>query len=75
MNFNFKGMQSLGLFTQLGLQIAGPIVVGAIFGNWLDGKFDTGSILTVVFLILGIYIGLSGAWKLVRTEIKRKNDD
>lgn len=67
-----KGMQSLALFTQLGLTLAGPMVVGAVFGNWLDEKFGTGWIWTVVFLILGVYTGVSGAWKMIRTEVKRK---
>lgn len=71
-----KGLQSLTLVTQLGINIAGPPVLGVLFGQWLDGKFDTGSRWAMILLFVGILTGISSAWKTIRAEIQNnKNDD
>lgn len=66
------GLQSLTLVTQLGLTIAIPIVLGAMAGHWLDVKFGTGMILSIILIFLGIAGGIAGAWHLITAVVKWK---
>jgi ATP synthase protein I len=67
-----SSLESLTLITQLGLTIAIPIVLGAMAGHWLDVKFSTGMIFSIILLFLGIAGGIAGAWHLVTAVIKWK---
>jgi ATP synthase protein I len=49
---------------QLGFIIAIPIVLGAILGSFLDGKFHTSPILLLIGLLLGLTSGIYGAYRL-----------
>ena len=42
----------------LGLQLAITVTVLVFLGIWLDGKFNTKPILTIVFAFLGVFAGL-----------------
>ena len=42
----------------LGMQLALTVTVMVFLGIWLDGKFDSSPILTIVFAFLGIFAGL-----------------
>jgi len=55
---------SLALIGQLGFTIAIPIALGAILGNYLDGKFNTHHILLLLGLLLGLISGIYGAYRL-----------
>ena len=35
-------------------------------GRWLDGRFDTHPVLTLVFLVIGLLIGFYGAYQQLR---------
>jgi len=51
-----------------------PAAAGAVLGSWLDGRFGTGRMLTIV--VLGIMLILS--WVVVvrwYRSVKRKLDD
>jgi len=50
--FNVISMSSVGL--ELGLSV----VVGALFGRWLDSKAGTSPWLLLLFLVLGFVAGL-----------------
>lgn len=65
-------LESLTLITQLGLTIAIPIVLGAMAGRWLDGRFETGTVFSILLLVLGIGGGITGAYHLVARVIKSK---
>ena len=45
------------------------IVLPTLFGRWLDGKFDTAPTWTLVFLVLGLVIGLVGAYQQLQTVL------
>jgi hypothetical protein len=45
----------------IGSYVALCIVLGTLGGRWLDGQFDTGSLLTVVGLFFGLAIAIYGA--------------
>ncbi len=62
----------LTLITQLGLTMAIPIVLGAMAGHWLDVKFGTEAIFSVILILLGIAGGIAGAWRLVASVTKWK---
>jgi|GEM_PF-4254207 F0F1-type ATP synthase assembly protein I len=49
--------------SSLGWEIAIPIVGGAILGNYLDRKFDSGIYLTMILLVLGI---MAAAYFVIR---------
>ena len=45
----------------IGTYIAVCIVLGTLGGRWLDSQFDTGTLLTVIGLFLGLGLALYGA--------------
>lgn len=51
----------------LGLQLAATVTIMVFIGVWLDGKFKTEPILTVVFSFLGI---VSGLYNFIKTVLK-----
>lgn len=57
----------------LGVLIGGS----AVLGHWLDGKFGTDPILTVVLLFLGLAVGLYDAFGRLRqlVAMNDKNDN
>jgi ATP synthase protein I len=56
----------LALFGQLGFTIAIPIIALAILGNYLDGRFNTTPLLTLLGLLLGLISGIFGAYRLLK---------
>jgi ATP synthase protein I len=53
-----KTYSEIGPYLSLGLQLAVTVTVMVFVGLWLDGKFDTRPVLTVVFAFLGIIAGM-----------------
>mgnify|MGYP000915960666 CR=1 FL=1 len=45
-------------YLSLGLQLAVTVTIMIFIGIWLDGKFNTKPILTVVFAFLGVITGM-----------------
>lgn len=68
-----NGLKALSLWTQLGISLAGPIVLGALAGRWLDDKFGTDKIFFIILLVLGVAVGVSGAYGMVRELIKTED--
>lgn len=54
----------LGLATEAVLGTAVLIGLGVWAGNWLDAKFDTDPIFTVLLPILGVILGLARMVKM-----------
>ena len=44
----------------IGTYVALCIVLGTLGGRWLDGRFDTGNLLTVIGLFLGLVLAIYG---------------
>ena len=59
------GLIGIGAF--LATVIAGMTVVGSL----LDRRFDTEPLLTLVFLALGLVVGLYGAYTQLREVMRR----
>lgn len=58
--------------SEIGFAIAVPISVGALFGVWLDNKFNSHPKLTLSFLFVGIALAFLGLFSLVRTFTNKK---
>jgi len=67
----FSAMSAFALVGQLGLVVVTPIVLGALAGAWLDARAETGGLLLIGCLLLGLGGGLAGAWRIVMREISR----
>lgn len=61
--------RSLSDAMSLGLSMVAAVALGYLGGQWLDGYFGTGMILTIVGLLFGVATGFKMIWE--RTN--RKN--
>jgi ATP synthase protein I len=57
---------SLALVGQLGLTIAIPLALGTILGNYLDGLTNMKLLFVFLGLLLGLIVGIYGAYRLFR---------
>jgi F0F1-type ATP synthase assembly protein I len=64
--WNSPAFGLLGIGTFLATSIVGMAVVG----HWLDGRFDTEPVWTLVFLVLGLLLGFYGAYVQLRDFIR-----
>ena len=60
----------LTLVTQLGLVVVGTILAGLVIGYFIDKKFETAPVFTVVFIVLGIAAGLFNAYQMIMRKMK-----
>lgn len=58
--------------SQVGLVMIIPMILGAAFGHWLDRKFGTDGLWSVLLLLLGIAGGFYGAYNQIAAVIKKK---
>ncbi|MCS7066648.1 MAG: AtpZ/AtpI family protein [Fimbriimonadales bacterium] len=59
----------------VGFALAGPILVGALLGVWLDNRFNTAPWLTLILLLVGIVAGFTQMIRLLnrlQNEQERK---
>lgn len=64
--------------SSIGLVFVLSIVIGALIGVWLDGKFGTKPWFTLFFLFIGIASGVRNAYIFIKKAIaleKKKDDD
>ena len=57
----------------IGTSLAVWIVVPTIVGHWLDSRFDTDPLITLVFLVLGLMVGFFDAYRRLRDVIRQSN--
>jgi ATP synthase protein I len=57
---------SLALVGQLGFTIAIPLALGTILGNYLDGLTKMNLLFLFLGLLLGLVVGIYGAYRLFR---------
>lgn len=62
----------LSLISQVGLMILISILGCTFVGKFLDSKFNTSPILTLIFLVLGIGGAFMGVYKTLIVYTKRK---
>lgn len=61
----------------VGFALAVWVVGGALLGSYLDGRWDTRPVLTLVLLTLGLIIGCYDAYRRLReviASVEKKNE-
>ncbi|MCX5743906.1 MAG: AtpZ/AtpI family protein [Proteobacteria bacterium] len=51
--------------SSVGLEFGLAVIMGLLFGRWLDGKAGTDPWFMILFLLLGFVAGLRGIWRAV----------
>jgi F0F1-type ATP synthase assembly protein I len=57
--------------SEIGLLIALPITLGALFGWWLDDKFATKPRMMLSLLVFGVIIGFSNLFLVIKQYTKQ----
>ncbi len=70
-----KAIWAIALFSQLGLSMAIPIIAGAMLGGYLDKKYNTNAAFLIIFLLLGIFAGFTGSYRLIKMVNERKDKE
>ena len=65
---------SLALAAQMGLLLAGSVLVSLFLGLWIDARLDSRPWATLLLAALGILIGSVGVSRLGSSMIKRLED-
>jgi ATP synthase protein I len=63
--------KEIGPYLGLGLQLAVTVSIMVFIGVWLDGKFNTDPVLTIIFAFLGVFAGL---YTFIKSVLKAGND-
>ncbi len=63
----FQTYREVGPYLGLGTQLAATIVLMFFLGRWLDSKFATDPILTILFSFLG---GTAGIYNFIKTTLR-----
>ena len=58
----------------VGFFIGGSIVLGVVVGLWLDSRLNTGPILVIVGLLLGIIVAFYGVYRMLLPFLSNKRD-
>jgi F0F1-type ATP synthase assembly protein I len=61
-------------FVGVGWYIGLCIVLGAVGGLWLDNKFNTKPVLTIVGLILGVALAFYGVYRMLVPLLDNKRN-
>jgi ATP synthase protein I len=65
-------MRQIGLLTMVPMLLAASPIIGLLIGNYIDKKFGTGPVFTIIFLIIGFVAGARQVANVVR---KAQKDD
>jgi ATP synthase protein I len=61
--------------SSVGLEFGLAVVIGALFGRWLDGELGTTPWLLLVFIVLGFVAGLRGLLRGINRMDRDAADD
>ncbi len=53
-----RNTRAISLAFSIGFSLAGPVILGALLGYWLDGRFGTSPTWTMILTLLGMVAGL-----------------
>lgn len=59
----------------IGWYIALCLVVGVGLGLWLDRRWDTGIVLTLIGLLLGLLLAIYGAYEMLIPLLRSRQDN
>ena len=57
----------------IGSYLATAIVVPTVIGHYLDGRFGTEPVLTLVLLVVGLMAGFLGAYRQLQDVLRETN--
>lgn len=57
----------------IGSFLATAIVVPTVIGHYLDGRFGTEPVLTLVLLVIGLMAGFLGAYRQLQDVLRETN--
>lgn len=60
-----RNTRALSLAFSIGFALAGPVILGALLGYWLDGRFGTSPTWTMILTLLGMGAGLAQLIRIV----------
>jgi F0F1-type ATP synthase assembly protein I len=66
--------KALSIFFQLGISILIPILLCVFLGRLLDDFFNTGGIIFIIFILLGVGAGFRSAYDLTKSFCEEKNE-
>ncbi len=61
-----KTSRDVGPYLGLGTQLAATIILMFFLGRWLDGRFETEPILTILFAFIG---GAAGTYNFIKIAL------
>jgi predicted F0F1-ATPase subunit len=59
-------LKFLGLITQIGITVVITVLITTAIGVYLDRRFKTNAIFTLVFIVIGSVSGIWSAYKLIQ---------
>jgi ATP synthase protein I len=66
----------LGMTGLIGWSVAGPTIVGALLGLWLDRRHpQAAQSWTLALLVAGLVVGCANAWRWVSEQDRAMQDD
>ncbi len=60
-----RNTRAVSLAFSIGFALAGPVILGALVGYWLDGRFATSPTWTMILTLLGMGAGLTQLIRIV----------
>jgi len=67
-------LRTLASLSSLGIEMAVSIIIGYLIGDYLDEYFDTGTNLTILFILFGIAAGFRTLIRVSRSVQKDMNE-
>lgn len=61
-----RPLQEMALYSAILSQLVGSILIGVFTGMWLDDKIDTTPIFLVLFLFIGLAVGVTAMILTIR---------
>lgn len=69
-NDKYKHVRAAAYLTQFGLNMVSPIVLCIVIGLWLKNKFNLGSWLMIVAILLGVAASFLNMITFIKTVTK-----
>lgn len=67
--------KGIGRYSTVGLEFALSVIVGLMLGQWLDEKFDTGGLLTLVWFFFGLVAGGRAIYRAAKRAERDLSDE
>jgi ATP synthase protein I len=65
-----KQIRLVGLASTIGMSVVFSIFIGLAIGYWLDSKFGTLPLFSLVFLVMGVIAGFRNYYRFMKKQEK-----